>query len=62
MHMDDIHLFTKTERELATLIQTVRIYNQYIGVEYSIENRHANNEKRETKHDGSDRPNKPRKN
>ena len=37
MYMDDIKLFTKNEKELKTLIHTVRIYNQDIGVEFGIE-------------------------
>ena len=35
--MDDIKLFTKNEKELKTLIQAVRIYNQDIGMEFDIE-------------------------
>ena len=37
MYMDDIKLFAKNERELETLIQTVRIYSQDIGMEFGIE-------------------------
>ncbi len=37
MYMDDIKLFAKIEKELETLIQTVRIYSQDIGMEFSIE-------------------------
>ena len=37
MYMDDIKLFAKNERELETLIQTVRIYSQDIGKEFGIE-------------------------
>ena len=37
MYMDDIKVFAKNERELETLIQTVRIYNQDIGMEFGIE-------------------------
>ncbi len=33
MYMDDIKLFAKNEKELETLIQTVRIYSQNIGME-----------------------------
>ena len=36
-YMDDIKLFAKSEKELETLIQTVRIYNQDIGVEFGKE-------------------------
>ena len=35
--MDDIKLFAKNEKELETLIHTVRIYNQYVGMEFGIE-------------------------
>ena len=35
--MDDIKLFTKNEKEFETLIQTVRIYSQDIGIEFGIE-------------------------
>ena len=35
--MDDIKLFTKNEKELETLIHTIRIYSQDIGMEFSIE-------------------------
>ena len=37
MYMDDIKLFAKNEKELETLIQSVRMYTQDIGMEYSIE-------------------------
>ncbi len=37
MYMDDIKLFAKNEKELETLIHTVRIYNQNIGMEFGIE-------------------------
>ena len=35
--IDAIKLFAKNEREFDTLIQAVRIYNQDIGMEFSIE-------------------------
>ena len=35
--MDDIKLFAKNEKELETLIQTVRIYSQHIEMEFGIE-------------------------
>ena len=35
--MDDIKLFATNEKELETLIQTVRIYSQDIGMEFGIE-------------------------
>ena len=37
MYMDDIKLFEKNEKELETLIHTVRIYSQDIGMEFGIE-------------------------
>ena len=37
MYMNDIKLFAKNEKERETLIQTVRIYNQDIGMEFGIE-------------------------
>ena len=36
MYMDDIKLFAKNEKELETLINTVRIYSQDIGMEFGI--------------------------
>ena len=37
MYMDDIKLFAKNEKELETLIHTVRIYSREIGMEFGIE-------------------------
>ena len=37
MYIDDIKLFAKNEKELETLIHTVRIYSQDIGMEFGIE-------------------------
>ena len=37
MYMDDINLFAKNEKELETLIRTIRIYSQDIGMEFGIE-------------------------
>ena len=37
MYMDDIKLFSKNEKELETLIHTVRKYSQDIGMEFGIE-------------------------
>ena len=34
MYIDDIKLFAKNEKELETLIHTVRIYSQEIGMEF----------------------------
>ena len=33
----NINMFAENEKELDTLIQTIRIYNQYIGMEFGIE-------------------------
>ena len=38
MSMDYIKIFAKNEKELQTLIQTIRIYNQYIGMGFGVEN------------------------
>ena len=37
MYMDDIKLFAKNEKELETLIQTVKIYSLDIEMEFDIE-------------------------
>ena len=37
MYMDDIKLFAKNEKELETLIHTIRIYSQDIRMEFGIE-------------------------
>ena len=37
IYVDDIKLFAKNEKELETLIHTVRIYSQYIGTKFGIE-------------------------
>ena len=37
MYMDDIKLLAKNEKELETLIHTVRIYSQDIGMEFGSE-------------------------
>ena len=37
MYMDDIKVFAKNEKELETLIHTIRIYTQHIGMEFGIE-------------------------
>ena len=37
MYMDDIKVFAKNEKELETLIHTVRIYSQDIEMEFGIE-------------------------
>ena len=42
MYMDDIKLFAKNEKELETLIHTVRIYSQDIGMEHSQKTRPTN--------------------
>ena len=38
MYMDDIKLFAKNEKELETLIHSIRIYSRDIGREFGIEN------------------------
>ena len=52
MYMDDIKLFTKTEKELETLIHTVWVYNQDRDRIRHRKMHHANKEKRKTTHDG----------
>ena len=37
IYMDDIKLFAKNEKELKTIIHTVRIYSQNIGMGFGIE-------------------------
>ena len=37
MYRDDIKLFAKNEKELETLIHTIRIYSQDIGMKFGIE-------------------------
>ena len=37
MYMDNIKLFAKNEKELETLIHTVRIYIRDIGMEFGLE-------------------------
>ena len=37
MYRNDIELFAKNEKELETLIHTVRIYSRDIGMEFGIE-------------------------
>ena len=37
MYMDDIKLFAKNEKEPETLIHTIRICSQDIGMEFGIE-------------------------
>ena len=36
-YMDGVKLFAKKEKELETLIQTLRIYSKDTGMEFSIE-------------------------
>ena len=35
--MDDIKLYAKTEKELDSLVQTVRVFSEDIGMKFSIE-------------------------
>ena len=51
MHMDNIKLFAKNEKELETLIHAVRIYRQDIGIEFG-KMCYSRNEKRQTQPDG----------
>ena len=37
MYMDNIKLFAKNEKELETLTQTIRMYSQDTGMDFSIE-------------------------
>ena len=37
MYIDDIKVFAKNQKELETLIQTIRIYSLDIGMEFGIE-------------------------
>ena len=36
--MDSIKIFVKNEKELETLIQIIRIYNEDIEIEFGMEN------------------------
>ena len=59
MYRDDIKLFAKNEKELETLIHTVRIYRQDIGMEFGIEKCALLVMKRGKRHitDGIEQPN-----
>ena len=35
--MDDLKLYAKTEEELESLVQTVRVFSEDIGIKFSIE-------------------------
>ena len=35
--MDDLKLYAKTEEELDSLVQTVRVFSEDIGMKFSIE-------------------------
>ena len=37
MYMDDIKIFAPNEKEVKTLIQTIKIYNRDIRMEFVIE-------------------------
>ena len=37
LFMDDLKLYGKNEREIESLVQTVRIYSEYIAVEFGIQ-------------------------
>ena len=63
MYVDDIKLFVKNEKELETLIQTIRIYSEDIGMEFSIENMcHTYKERFEKVNNGRNTTTKSRKN
>ena len=40
MGADDIKVFAENEKDIETLIQTMRIYNQDIGIEFDIKKCH----------------------
>ena len=60
MYIDDIKLFAENEKEFKTLIHTVRIYRQDIGMEFGIEN--VSNKKRQMTYYGHNGTTKSRKN
>ena len=37
MYIDEIKVLAKCEKEVKTLVQTIRIYSQDIGMEFGIE-------------------------
>ena len=37
LFMDDLKLYGKNEREIESLVQTIRIYSEYIAVEFGIQ-------------------------
>ena len=37
MHMDDIKILAKNEKELESIIQSTKIFCQNVGVEFGIE-------------------------
>ena len=59
MYMDDIKLFVKNEKELETVIHSVRIYSQDIRMEFGIEKNDILVIKSDKRHmtDGMDLPN-----
>ena len=42
MYIDNIKIFSKNKNRLKTFIKTIRIYSQYIGMEFGIETCHVN--------------------
>ena len=40
LYMDDLKLYGKTQKDLESLIQTVRIYSSDIGMEFGLESVH----------------------
>ena len=61
MYMDNIKLFTKYEKELEILIQTVRIYSQDIVVEFHIKKLLIIRMKKKTTNNWRNRTTKSRK-
>ena len=67
MCMDDSKLFSKNEKELGTVKEEIRIYNQDIGFKFNIKNvpffmYHAHNEKWKKANNGRNRTAKLGKN
>ena len=38
LYMDDLKLYAKTEETMESLIQTVRVFNKDIGLQFGLEN------------------------
>ena len=59
MHIDDIKLFAKCEKELETLIQTIKIYSLNIGMDFVLEKCVVRSRKRQIT-EGIELPNQER--